>query len=101
MSFGFKLDLFSFALMINFAFHTKNSVFSNCFPKKGKEQSHSSAPSPPFNAIGSGVYASLPPAPTPWKRCLRSFILTLYKLKTYDFNYYCMFTFLRYSLCRV
>jgi hypothetical protein len=48
MSFGFKLDLFSFALMIIFAFHTKNSVFSNCIPKKGKEQNHSSAPLSPF-----------------------------------------------------
>jgi hypothetical protein len=46
MSFGFKLDLFSFALMIMLAFHTNNSVFSNCFPKKGKGQNHSSAPLP-------------------------------------------------------
>ena len=43
MSFGFKHDLFSFALMIIFGFHAKNSAFSKCFPKKGKEQNHSSA----------------------------------------------------------
>ena len=36
-SFGFKHDLFSFALMIIVAFHAKNSAFSKCFPKKGKE----------------------------------------------------------------
>ena len=44
MSFGFRHDLFSFVLMILFAFHAKNSAFSKCFPKKGKEQNHSSAP---------------------------------------------------------
>ena len=31
MSFGFKHDLFSFALMIMFAFHAINSAFSKCF----------------------------------------------------------------------
>jgi hypothetical protein len=36
MSFGFKHDLFSFALMIIFAFHAKNSAFSKCFPKRGR-----------------------------------------------------------------
>ena len=81
MSFGFKHDLFSFALMILFAFHAKNTAFFKCFPKKGKELNHSSAPNPLFHAFGSGVYAPLPLAPTPWKRCLSSFILTLYKLK--------------------
>jgi len=65
MSFGFKHDLFSFALMIMFAFHAINSAFSKCFPKKEKEQNHSSPP--PFHAFGSGVYAPLPPAPTPLK----------------------------------
>jgi hypothetical protein len=44
MSFGFKHDLFSFALMIIFGFHAKNSAFSKCFSKKGKEHNHSSAP---------------------------------------------------------
>jgi len=44
MSFGFKHDLFSFALMIMFAFHAINSAFSKCFPKKEKEQNHSSPP---------------------------------------------------------
>jgi hypothetical protein len=43
MSFGFKHDLFSFALMNIFVFHAINSAFSKCFPKKGKEQNHSSA----------------------------------------------------------
>ena len=81
MSFGFKHDLLSFALMILFAFHAKNTAFSKCFPKKGKEQNHSSAPPPPFHAFGNGVYVPLPLAPTPWKRCFTSFILTLYKLK--------------------
>jgi hypothetical protein len=61
-------DLFSFALMILFAFHAKNTAFSKCFPKKGKEQNYSFAPPPPFPAFGSGVYAPLPLAPTPWKR---------------------------------
>jgi hypothetical protein len=44
MSFGFKHDLFSFAVMIIFVFHAKNSAFSKCFPKEGKEQNHSAAP---------------------------------------------------------
>jgi hypothetical protein len=43
MSFDFKHDLFSFALMNIFGFHAINSAFSKCFPKKGKEQNHSSA----------------------------------------------------------
>ena len=38
MSFGFKHDLFSFALVILCAFHAENTAFSKCFPKKGKEQ---------------------------------------------------------------
>jgi hypothetical protein len=50
MSFGFKHDLFSFALMILFAFHAKNTAFSKYFPKKGKEENHSSAP-PPFSTL--------------------------------------------------
>jgi small neutral amino acid transporter SnatA (MarC family) len=29
--------IFSFALMMIFAFHAKHSAFSKCFPKKGKE----------------------------------------------------------------
>jgi hypothetical protein len=37
MSFGFKHAIFSFALMMIFAFHAKHSAFSKCFPKKGKE----------------------------------------------------------------
>ena len=37
MSFGFKHAIFSFALMLIFAFHAKHSAFSKCFPKKGKE----------------------------------------------------------------
>jgi hypothetical protein len=43
MSFGFKHDIFSLALMNIFGFHAINSAFSKCFPKKGKEQNHSSA----------------------------------------------------------
>jgi hypothetical protein len=40
---GFKHDIFSLALMNIFGFHAINSAFSKCFPKKGKEQNHSSA----------------------------------------------------------
>jgi hypothetical protein len=36
MSFGFKHELFSFALMILFAFHAKNTAFFKCFPNKGE-----------------------------------------------------------------
>ena len=53
MSFGFKHDLFSFALMIMFAFHSKNTAFFKCFPKKRKELNH-------VHAFGSGVYVPLP-----------------------------------------
>jgi hypothetical protein len=51
MSFGFKHDLFSFALMILFAFHAKNTAFSEYFPKKGKEENHSSAPPTPLSTF--------------------------------------------------
>jgi hypothetical protein len=39
--------------MIIFGFHAKNSAFSKCFPKKGKEQNHSSA-SPLFPLLEVG-----------------------------------------------
>ena len=44
MSFDFKHDFFSFALMIIVDFHAKNLAFSKCFLKKGQEQNHSAAP---------------------------------------------------------
>jgi hypothetical protein len=53
MSFGFKHAIFSFPLMMIFAFHAKHSAFSKCFPKKGKEQNHSSAP-PLFTLLEGG-----------------------------------------------
>jgi hypothetical protein len=63
------MKFFSFALLINFGFHAKHSAFSKCFPKRGKEQNHSSA-SPLFTLLEVGHMSPLPPAPTPWKRCL-------------------------------
>jgi hypothetical protein len=68
MLFGFKHDLFSFASMILFAFHAKNTAFSKCFPKKGKEQNHSSAHPPTFPRFRKGCICPLPLAPTQWKR---------------------------------
>jgi hypothetical protein len=62
MSFCFKHDLFSFAVMIMFAFHDKISAFSKCFPKKGKEQNHSYA-HPPFFTLLEVRYMSLYPQP--------------------------------------
>jgi hypothetical protein len=38
------MTFFSLALMNIFGFHAINSAFTKCFPKKGKEQNHSSAP---------------------------------------------------------
>jgi hypothetical protein len=44
------MTFFSFALMILFAFHAKNTAFSKYFPKKGKGENHSSAP-PPLSTL--------------------------------------------------
>ena len=54
MSFGFKHDFFSFALMIIVYFHANNSAFSKCFLKKGQEQNHSAAPPPLFTLLEVG-----------------------------------------------
>jgi hypothetical protein len=52
MSFGFKHELFSFVLMILFAFDAKIQLFLSVFQTNGKEQqNHSSAPHPLFHAF--------------------------------------------------
>ena len=55
-----NMTFFSFALLIMFGFHAKHSAFSKCFPKR---EGNPSSTSP--------LFTPLPPAPTPWKRCLR------------------------------
>ena len=40
------LSMTFFALMIIVAFFAKHSAFTKCFPRKGKERNHSSAPLP-------------------------------------------------------
>jgi hypothetical protein len=48
-----KNKLILTALMIIFGFHAKYAAFSKCFPKKRKEQNHSSA-SPLFTLLEVG-----------------------------------------------
>ena len=57
---------FSFALMIIFDFHANNSVFSKCFPKKGRNKII--VLPPPFSTLlESGAYALYPQPLRPGK----------------------------------
>ena len=60
MSFGFKHDLFSFVLMILFAFRAKNTAFLSVFQTKGKEQIIVLHPTP-FSTLFEVVYMPLYP----------------------------------------
>ena len=87
MSFGFKHDLFSFALMILFAFHAKNTSF--CTP-------------PRFPRFLKWCICPFTPSPYAMEKVLTFiYINSIKNKKKYNFNYYYMLTFLIYSLYRV